>query len=651
MTVKRRGVHAILIAFLMIFTTAGVALGAKPADNTKGSNGNPNPGNPHETSPPSDETSPPSDGTSPNAGPGAPAPGHDGPDTSSNSGSAPGAETAGASGSTLAAALPLPLCDTTPPFGGIFELDGDAVNDSACPGDDWNSVSKTFVADKIGKAGDNTYFFQGGSKDIHDVSDWRNRTNDEAPDKDDITNAYAKPYIRDGQLIVVFGADRYSNNGSAQMGFWFFQDSIGIGADGTFDGLHRVGDILVLVDFTNGGTIGTVKAYKWVASGGDVDTHLELVASGIDCRTASVDATVCGSVNLGDADAPWPYTPKDGTAGIFPTASFFEGGINITALAPETKCISSYLAETRTSHEPSARLKDFALGDFELCPSILGSKFHDLDGDGSKDAGEPTLAGWDIHLFGTSGGAPVHLHTVTHSNGAYSFDLQPGTYTVCEGTKDGWFQSFPTNGPNCDAHAGAGGFGYTVALGLGVEAAGKNFGNFQNATVQGFKFQDKNGDAVRDVLDPALGGVRLHLFGTTSGGLPVHAHTTTDVLGTYGFLVAPGTYTLCEDIPAGWTQSFPASGPNCATHGDGAGGFGHSLTLTSGQSSSGAGFGNFTVVVLPSRITRVEGLSLAALPATGIDAMSWAFLATVMITIGSLMLVSDRRRRAFLSAV
>lgn len=642
MTIKRRGAPAILIALLMILTTAGVALGAKPADNTKGGNGNPNPGNPHETSPPPDETSPDSgSGTAPI--------GNDTSSTSTNSESAPaagGAETAGASGSTAAAALP--SCDTSPTFGGIFEFDGDAVNDPACDGDDWNSVSKTFVADKIGKAGDNTYFFQGGSKDIHDVSDWRNRTNDEAPDKDDITNAYAKPYIRNGQLIVAFGADRFSNNGDAQMGFWFFQDSIDVGADGKFDGLHRVGDILVLVDFTNGGAIQTMKAYKWVTSGGDIDTHLNLVATGADCRTASAGANVCGAVNLADADAPWAYTPKAGTPGIFPTASFFEGGINITALSPETECISSYLAETRTSQEPSARLKDFALGDFNLCPSLQGSKFHDLNADGTKDAGEPTLAGWNIHLFGTTNrDVEVHLDTVTDSNGAYSFNLQPGTYTVCEGTRDGWFQSYPTNGPSCANHAGAAGIGYTVELGLAVVSTGKNFGNFQNATVQGFKFQDRNGDAVRDVLDVPLGGVRLHLFGTTGAGLPLDLHTTTDALGTYGFVAAPGNYTLCEDIPAGWTQSFPASGPACAAHGDGAGGFGHSLTLTSGQSSSGAGFGNFQVAVLPSRITRVADLRLAALPATGIDATDWILLAALMITIGSLMLVSDRRRRAF----
>jgi hypothetical protein len=45
-------------------------------------------------------------------------------------------------------------------------------------------------------------------------------------------------------------------------------------------------------------------------------------------------------------------------------------------------------------------------------------------------------------------------------------------------------------------------------------------------------------------------------------------------------------------VPAGYTQSFPTSGPSCAGH-SGASGIGYSVTLTSGSLDSGNDFGNF----------------------------------------------------------
>jgi uncharacterized repeat protein (TIGR01451 family) len=81
-------------------------------------------------------------------------------------------------------------------------------------------------------------------------------------------------------------------------------------------------------------------------------------------------------VNQGDTPAPWPFTPKFGVPGTFPQGSFFEGGINITKLVPDAGCFTGFLAETRSSTPFDARLKDFALGNFELC-SIAVTKVGD----------------------------------------------------------------------------------------------------------------------------------------------------------------------------------------------------------------------------------------------------------------------------------
>ena len=222
-----------------------------------------------------------------------------------------------------------------------------------------------------------------------------------------------------------------------------------------------------------------------------------------------------------------------------------------------------------------------------------GTKWEDLDADGVRDQGEPGLAGVQIHLFGTNGaGNPVHLHDTTDANGDYSISVAPGSYTVCETVPAGYTQSFPTSGPSCAGHEDASGFGYSITLTSNQTDAGNDFGNFQNATKSGTKFDDLDADSVRDQGEPGIAGVRIHLFGTNGQGNAVHVHTMTDADGNYSFSVAPGSYTVCETVPAGYTQSFPTSGPSCAGHED-ASGFGYSITLASGQTDAGNDFGNF----------------------------------------------------------
>ena len=70
---------------------------------------------------------------------------------------------------------------------------------------------------------------------------------------------------------------------------------------------------------------------------------------------------------------------------------------------------------------------------------------------------------------------------------------------------------------------------------------------------------------------------------------PVSATAVTDASGNYLFSGLPaGTYTVCETVQAGWHQTFPTSGPTCAT------GFGWTITVTDGSGASFIWFGNLT---------------------------------------------------------
>ena len=75
----------------------------------------------------------------------------------------------------------------------------------------------------------------------------------------------------------------------------------------------------------------------------------------------------CAQANTEDIPSPWPFTPKFGTDGTFPQGSFFEGGVNLSALGLDIGCGAGFLAETRSSQSVDAQLKDFAEGAFDLC--------------------------------------------------------------------------------------------------------------------------------------------------------------------------------------------------------------------------------------------------------------------------------------------
>jgi hypothetical protein len=260
----------------------------------------------------------------------------------------------------------------------VFELEGDAIDDSAVAGDDWSSVNfaggaplaRTGV---LADPGNRTIFTGGGSKDTIDISSWNWK--DESgglPDKDNITNAYAAAYTVNGQLVLYFGADRFANDGDAQLGFWFFQQNIKTNLSGSFDGTHTVGDLLVLANFSNGGAQVTIEVLRWVGTGGDqrggtLDSLL--VTNAAQCGPALDQDMVCAVSNPGPTASPWPYTPKQGTAGTFPTFSFFEGGINISQVfgGGTPPCFASFMAETRSSTSVTAVLKDFVLGEFPVC--------------------------------------------------------------------------------------------------------------------------------------------------------------------------------------------------------------------------------------------------------------------------------------------
>jgi hypothetical protein len=308
----------------------------------------------------------------------------------------------------------------------LFELEGNTTDAASTPNlDDWQnlyssggsaashiqgctsvitaSCFETFSFSPDPAAGDTSYFTQGGSKDRNDVSQWLYTANDQTPDKNDITNAFAASYRNAAaKLQVYFGADRFAVNGDAQMGFWFFQRAVclaGTTTDGvacpnthpgafvdpdTGDFAHHVnGDVLALVNFNNGGAIGLAGVYVW--SGDDPNTTTvegapvqALFGTGADCKSIGPNDSFCTTANTAalSGEPYWPYLRKGGGS-TYQTSAFMEGGIDLGAVQGAGSCFSTFLAETRSSGGPSsglsldAQLKDFTLDTFERCGATL----------------------------------------------------------------------------------------------------------------------------------------------------------------------------------------------------------------------------------------------------------------------------------------
>jgi hypothetical protein len=242
-----------------------------------------------------------------------------------------------------------------------FELDGNATSAVPNPPDDWDKIYNNTSSAQVttGIVSDLNNIFQGGgSKDDLDVNLW-GWTTGSVPDKDDILHGGVALY---NNCKLYFFADRYATNGSSNIGFWLFKNNISINPDGTFSGVHTVGDLLLVSEFVNGGGTSIIKAFKWVGSGGNSNGTLDSVpVNGVNSFAIT---------NTSSASSPWPYTPKTGPVNQFGAGAFFEGGIDLCGLTGLDPCFTSFIIETRSSFAVDAVLKDFMNGAFTSMPQI-----------------------------------------------------------------------------------------------------------------------------------------------------------------------------------------------------------------------------------------------------------------------------------------
>ena len=163
-----------------------------------------------------------------------------------------------------------------------------------------------------------------------------------------------------------------------------------------------------------------------------------------------------------------------------------------------------------------------------------------------KDEGEPALPGWKIwietYFDDSENGFYLTGWDITDGNGYYEFvGLPPGTYLVWEVGQAGWV---PTNATVHEV---------TV---VGHSEIRLDFFNFLLGCVEGYKYEDMNGDGLLDDGDAILPGWPIYLSKEIGGELVVVASTVTDSAGHYMFCgLGPGHYMVSEGSVTGWTPT------------------------------------------------------------------------------------------------
>src|SRR5659263_573795 len=106
-----------------------------------------------------------------------------------------------------------------------------------------------------------------------------------------------------------------------------------------------------------------------------------------------------------------------------------------------------------------------------------------------------------------------------------------------------------------------------------------------NGSISGMKFNDSNGNGIKDTGETCLAGWAIVLTGGST------ATMTTDANGSYTFSnMAQGNYTVAEVIKPDWKQTLPVNGT-------------YNITISSGENLTGMDFGNYLPVTPPVNVT------------------------------------------------
>ena len=186
---------------------------------------------------------------------------------------------------------------------------------------------------------------------------------------------------------------------------------------------------------------------------------------------------------------------------------------------------------------------------------INGNIFNDRNLSRTKDAGDTPIAGVRVYTDQNGNAAfdSGEFSTESDSTGNYSILVTPGTHTVREVVPTGYRLTTPLSGS------------YSVTISGTSTVSNINFGQEQlslNAT--GMKWNDVNGNGLRDPGEGGIAGVRMYLDIDGDQRIDIgEPAAKSNEFGQYSLTFpGPGTYKIREVVDPGYVQTFPSAANN-----------------------------------------------------------------------------------------
>ncbi len=258
--------------------------------------------------------------------------------------------------------------------------------------------------------------------------------------------------------------------------------------------------------------------------------------------------------NTNGAFDPGETSVLSGNDGAYSFTGLFPGAYVLRAVTPnnyDATAPASGLYGVDLAAGQTVGARDF--GYVLQAPATLGGMvWEDLDLDGVRDGGEPGQPGVTV-ILDTNRNRKLdanEVSTITDANGQYEFGVNPGRYYVFALLGDNWTQTAPA-GITRGVH--------TVTVANGDHPADLDFGGFRPVTLNGFVYEDRDGNATRDGGEAGMKNVTLFADRDGDGVLDrgeESARTAAD--GSYSLIVAPGDFVLRQVTPRGYVPTEDA---------------------------------------------------------------------------------------------
>jgi hypothetical protein len=470
--------------------------------------------------------------------------------------------------SFAAPALATPLPPSQNPLPGSAFQGADGNQDDAAPRLDWQGLRAAGRVEHNPDPNEQDSAFRGGSKE--DEPDGWGLTVEPGgvnPAKDNILDAWSAVDHSGADAFVYLGFTREKAEGTTFLAFELNHDRrLWNNGQATIP-CRRTGD--VLVSYEAEGNDVDVVLLRWITSQTDLPSGCARRGrlDALTGLTPNVDAQ--GAVNAAAITSRLPGFYEQ----TVPAERFGEAALNLSrilddALGDECFSFGSIWMHSRSSTSESSNMQDYVAPRAIALRSCAasGTKFHDLDGDGVRDDGEPGLPRWLVWADYDDDGVRTSDEPfgITDDQGHYVInDIKPpdGTYMLREtlvtrsarrrASEAGVRCSYP----NDDTDEGTGsapnglfpcGWG-PISTATTTYARGRDFGNYVPARLTVAKELKPSDDPGR--FDLLVNSVVLL---ANAGNGASRSET-----------VPPGSYTVSENAAAGTDPADYRSSVEC----------------------------------------------------------------------------------------